>query len=141
MQSEELENGIGGIGEGNLPDWAGMVEEVQYNIITLREKTKRVAALQSNLVRRPSLDDNTEEERQLTAHTNEIRRVGVHCEFFSTGNVHKMVRPNPQHSVMHLHTVYICCMGFVCFFGTVFYVLECIIIILTELCESLMTVR
>lgn len=75
MVSEEVENGVGGLSDGHLPDWAGMVEEVQYNIVTLREKTKRVAALQSNLVRRPSLDDNTEEERQLTAHNNEIRRV------------------------------------------------------------------
>lgn len=73
--SEEVENGVGGLSDGHLPDWAGMVEEVQYNIVTLREKTKRVAALQSNLVRRPSLDDNAEEERQLTAHNNEIRRV------------------------------------------------------------------
>lgn len=78
VHSEELENGLSGAGEGHLPDWAGMVEEVQYNIITLREKTKRVAALQSNLVRRPSLDDNTEEERQLTSHNNEIRRVGIY---------------------------------------------------------------
>ncbi|XP_069175375.1 syntaxin-16 isoform X2 [Procambarus clarkii] len=57
-----------------------MVEEVQYNIITLKEKTKRVAALQSYLVRRPSLDDNTEEERQLTAHNNEIRRSLERCQ-------------------------------------------------------------
>lgn len=76
--SEELENGLGYGGERrSLPDWAGLVEEVQYNVVSLREKTKRVAALQSNLVRRPSLDDNTEEERQLAAHTNEIRRVSA----------------------------------------------------------------
>ncbi|KAK7067372.1 Syntaxin-16 [Halocaridina rubra] len=80
VQSEELENGIGGLGDSHLPDWAGQVEEVQYNIITLREKTKRVAALQSNLVRRPSLDDNTEEERQLTALNNEIRRTLERCQ-------------------------------------------------------------
>lgn len=80
VHSEELENGLSGAGDGHLPDWAGMVEEVQYNIITLREKTKRVAALQSNLVRRPSLDDNTEEERQLTAHNNEIRRTLERCQ-------------------------------------------------------------
>lgn len=80
VHSEELENGLGGIGDGHLPDWAGMVEEVQYNIITLKEKTKRVAALQSYLVRRPSLDDNTEEERQLTAHNNEIRRTLERCQ-------------------------------------------------------------
>ncbi|KAG7177648.1 Syntaxin-16-like, partial [Homarus americanus] len=80
VNSEELENGLSGISDGHLPDWVGMVEEVQYNIITLKEKTKRVAALQSNLVRRPSLDDNTEEERQLTAHNNEIRRTLERCQ-------------------------------------------------------------
>ncbi|KAK3865752.1 hypothetical protein Pcinc_028662 [Petrolisthes cinctipes] len=79
--SEELENGLGYGGERRgLPDWAGLVEEVQYNVVSLREKTKRVAALQSNLVRRPSLDDNTEEERQLAAHTNEIRRSLERCQ-------------------------------------------------------------
>lgn len=72
-----MENGLGGgLGDSHLPDWTGMVEEVQYNILTLKEKIKRLAALQSNMVRRPSLDDNTEEERQLTVHHNEIRRVG-----------------------------------------------------------------
>ncbi|XP_050690940.1 syntaxin-16-like [Eriocheir sinensis] len=80
VHSEELENGVSGPGDSHLPDWAGMVEEVQYNILTLREKTKRLAALQSNLVRRPSLDDNTEEERQLAAHNNEIRRTLERCQ-------------------------------------------------------------
>ncbi|XP_066977785.1 syntaxin-16 [Macrobrachium rosenbergii] len=79
VYSEEMENGISMPGDSHLPDWAGQVEEVQYNIITLREKTKRLAALQSNLVRRPSLDDNTEEERQLTALNNEIRRTLERC--------------------------------------------------------------
>ena len=58
-----------------LPDWSSQVEEVQYNISTLKEKTKRLAALHNNLIRCPSLDDNTDEERQLAALTNEIRRV------------------------------------------------------------------
>ena len=80
MHSDELENGVGGGGDScHLPDWTGMVEEVQYNTLTLKEKIKRLAALQSNLVRRPSLDDNTEEERQLTVHHNEIRRVCITC--------------------------------------------------------------
>ncbi|KAG0710983.1 Syntaxin-16 [Chionoecetes opilio] len=81
VRCEELENGVGGGGGGGrLPEWAGMVEEVQYNTNTLKEKIKRLAALQSNLVRRPSLDDNTEEERQLTTHNNEIRRTLERCQ-------------------------------------------------------------
>ncbi|XP_042870997.1 syntaxin-16-like [Penaeus japonicus] len=90
--SEEVENGVGGLSDGHLPDWAGMVEEVQYNIVTLREKTKRVAALQSNLVRRPSLDDNTEEERQLTAHNNEIRRTLERCQMLMIQIKHAAAR-------------------------------------------------
>ncbi|KAK8405941.1 hypothetical protein O3P69_006976 [Scylla paramamosain] len=80
VQCKEMENGLGGLGDSHLPDWTGMVEEVQYNVLTLKEKIKRLAALQSNLVRRPSLDDNTEEERQLTVHHNEIRRTLERCQ-------------------------------------------------------------
>lgn len=92
VHCEELENGFGGPGDSHLPDWAGQVEEVQYNIITLKEKTKRVAALQSNLVRRPSLDDNTEEERQLTALNNEIRRTLERCQTLMMQIKHCMCR-------------------------------------------------
>lgn len=78
--NEQLEGGVGGRGSTHLPEWSGAVEEVQCIISTLEDKTKRLASLHSNLVRRPSLDDNTEEERQLNTMTNEIRRSLERCQ-------------------------------------------------------------
>ena len=58
-----------------LPDWTCEAEEVKHNTIMLHEKIKKLAALQTNILRRPSLDDNTEEEKQLASLASQIQVV------------------------------------------------------------------
>lgn len=57
------------------PDWTYQVEEIKYNIDSLKDKTRNLVALQTNLLRRPPLDDNTDEERQLADLAAEIKMV------------------------------------------------------------------
>lgn len=75
MEEENLEMGVRDPGPRQPPDWTYQVEEVKYTIDTLKEKIRKLAALQTNLLRRPSLDDNTEEERELSALASEIKLV------------------------------------------------------------------
>jgi syntaxin 16 len=57
------------------PIWADNLEESQYAMTRLRNKLKELEALYDKHVLRPTLDDSTDEERQIEILTQEISRV------------------------------------------------------------------
>ncbi|KAL7634018.1 UNVERIFIED_CONTAM: hypothetical protein RMT77_015979 [Armadillidium vulgare] len=81
MEEEYMEMGVRNPQSNQLPAWAYHVEDVKYTINSiLIEKIRKLSALQTNLIRRPSLDDNTEEEKQLNALASEIKLSLERCQ-------------------------------------------------------------
>ncbi|XP_054275233.1 syntaxin-16-like [Macrosteles quadrilineatus] len=72
------------------PIWADNLEESQYAMTRLRNKLKELEALYDKHVLRPTLDDSTDEERQIEILTQEISRM-----FAAT---HRLVQQIHHHS-------------------------------------------
>ncbi|KAJ8881946.1 hypothetical protein PR048_018433 [Dryococelus australis] len=63
-------------GESRMPpSWVDGLEEAQYSLSRLRSKISDLDALHTRHLHRPTLDDSSEEERQIETLTQEITRV------------------------------------------------------------------
>ena len=61
-----------------MPDWSFEADEIRYIMGSLSDKTKKLSSLQSNILRRPSFDDNSEEEHQINSLASDIQGVSSH---------------------------------------------------------------
>jgi len=57
------------------PQWTSAVEELQYSLVRLKTKIVRLKELQEKVVRRPTLDDDTAEEREIQTMSQDISRM------------------------------------------------------------------
>ncbi|XP_032453208.1 syntaxin-16 [Nasonia vitripennis] len=87
-----------GINLGNTapPPWIDSLEETQYILSRLKTKVDSLIELQSKQLTRPTLDDNSQEERQMEQLTREIGRA------FSSGfRQVQTIRSAAKHETKH----------------------------------------
>lgn len=57
------------------PSWSSMVEESQYTMVRLKTKIASLKELYTNMISRPAFDDNTKDEEEIKALTEDIMRM------------------------------------------------------------------
>ncbi|CAG0895621.1 unnamed protein product [Darwinula stevensoni] len=62
------------------PDWIDAFEDVQYNLSKLPKKIQELKQLHERHLTRPSLDESTEEEKQIEALSRDISRMFSHSQ-------------------------------------------------------------
>ncbi|POI33716.1 hypothetical protein CIB84_002532, partial [Bambusicola thoracicus] len=59
------------------PKWVDGADEIQYDIVRVKQKMKELASLHDKHLNRPTLDDSSEEERAIEITTQEITQESI----------------------------------------------------------------
>ncbi|KFU90394.1 Syntaxin-16, partial [Chaetura pelagica] len=62
------------------PKWVDGADEIQYDIVRVKQKMKELASLHDKHLNRPTLDDSSEEERAIEITTQEITQLFHRCQ-------------------------------------------------------------